>query len=151
MNESSERNIITISAEKIILKEGDTDYDMYKILKGNVELYSGYGTEYESLLGIIGPGACFGEFGLLLHKPAPYTAIAYSDIIVYKVSEEKIGEFIRDNQTNVLQMMKSMANSMMTMQTHINQLNEELDEKNKINKRIVGRNKEMLKRYIYNV
>ena len=39
---------------------------------------------------------------------------------------------------------------MKLMQSHINQLSSELDEKNKINKRILANNKEMLKRYLYN-
>ncbi|MCR5651653.1 MAG: cyclic nucleotide-binding domain-containing protein [Lachnospiraceae bacterium] len=146
----NEKSLITFSADSVIIKENEINPDMFKILKGNVELYSGYGTENEVFLGLLGKDACFGEFGLLLHKPSPYTVTAYSDVILYRVVEEKMSEFIRENHTSVLQMMKSMANTMMVLQSHINQLNEELNERNRVNKQIVGKNKEMLKRYIYN-
>ncbi len=75
---------------------------MYKIQKGNVEIYSGYGTENEVLLGLLGEGACFGEFGLLLHKPAIYTVIAYSSLILERVTEGTIGDFIQENHESVL-------------------------------------------------
>ncbi|SEL21156.1 Cyclic nucleotide-binding domain-containing protein [Butyrivibrio sp. ob235] len=143
-------SILTFHPDEIILREGEDSKDMFKILKGNAEVYLAHGTENETLLGLLGKGACFGEFGLLLHEKSPYTVIAYSDIIIYRVTEDKIDEFIRENHVNILQMMKSMASTMMLMQSHINQLSTELDEKNKVNKRIVGKNKEMLKRYIYN-
>ena len=149
-NQNNKGNFISYSADEIILREGEHSSDMYKILKGNVELYLSYGTENEVLLGIMRPGQCFGEFGLLLQMPAPYTAVAYSDLILYRVVEGKINEFIRDNQTNILQIMRSMANTMTVMQNHINQLSAELDEKNRINKQIIAANKEMLKRYYYN-
>lgn len=143
------RNIITFHSDDVVLREGEDSRDMYKILYGNVELYLAHGTENETLLGLLGKGACFGEFGLLLHEKSPYTAIAYSDLILYRVTEDKIGEFIRENHVNILQMMKGMANTMLLLQSHINQLTKELGEKNKVNKRIIANNKEVLKKYIY--
>ena len=145
-NES--KQVFTVSAGECILLEGDVNSDMFKILKGNAELYISYGTENEVLLGILGEGDCFGEFGLLLHKPAIYTVIAYSDMILFRVTEGRIGDFIQENHNSVLQIMRSMADTMMVMSHQITQLNEELDEKNKTNIRIVGKNKEMLKRYV---
>ncbi len=142
-------NIITLHSDDVVLREGEDNSDMFKILYGNVELYLAYGTENETLLGLLGKGACFGEFGLLLHEKSPYTVVAYSDLILYRVTEDKIGEFIRENHVNILQMMKGMANTMLLLQSHINQLTKELDEKNKVNKRIIANNKEVLKKYIY--
>ena len=144
------KKIISFRADDYVLREGENSEVMFKILRGNAEVYLSYGTENETLLGILGKGACFGEFGLLLHEKAPYTVKAYSDLILYCVTEDKIDEFIRENHVNILQIMKSMAGTMMLMQSHINQLSTELDEKTKVNKRILANNKEMLKRYIYN-
>lgn len=145
---NNKKQIITFSAGEFVLREGEINDEMFKILSGNVELYIGYGTENEVLLGILGKGDCFGEFGLLLHKPAIYTAIAYSDLILFKVTEGKIGDFIMENHASVLQIMRSMADTMLIMQHQLTQLNEELDEKNKTNMRIVGKNKELLRRYV---
>ena len=150
LTKSEKKHIYVIPAETMIIKEGETNLDMYKILEGNVEIYTGYGTENEKILGILGKGDCFGEFGLLLKKPAIYTAVAYSDLLLCRVTEEDIGTFIQENHTSILQMMRSMANTMMIMQHQINQLSEELDEKDKANRRIVGKNRELLKRYVLN-
>ncbi len=123
-----------IPKDTIILREGEKSRVMYKILKGHAEVYFGYGTETESLLGIIGEGSCFGEFGLLLNKPAIYTVIAYSDMLVLTVTEADIGEFIIENNKNILDIMKNMAGSMMSMRLQIEQLAKELDEQQVINK-----------------
>lgn len=151
MNDKADNrpNIISCHAGETIISEGEVNEDMFKILKGNVELYIGYGTEKESLLGILGKDACFGEFGLLLKKPSRYTVIAYSDIILYRVVDEKIDEFIRENHSSVLQIMRSMANTMDLMQNQINQLISDLEAEQTVNRRFVDRNKEMLKNYIY--
>lgn len=109
-----------------ILKEGEINLDMYKILRGHVEMYTGYGTENEVLLGLLGPGTCFGEFGILTKKPAIYTIIAYSDIKILRVTEELMMDFMKANPENVFQIMKNMANNMMRMQHQIGQLTTEI-------------------------
>ena len=131
----------------VILAEGDDDYTLYKILSGHAELYLGYGTKQEVLLGIIGPQACFGELGLLLKKPSLYTVKAYSDVCVVRVTEDMLGDFIRQNHSTIVHIMEKMAEMMMTMQHQISQLSYEVDEKNKVNRTIVGKNKELLKKY----
>ena len=145
----SKSSILALPSEEVVLREGEESNVMYKILSGNAEVYLGYSTENESLLGLLGKGSCFGEFGLLLHEKSPYTVIAYSDLVLYKVTEDKVGEFIRENHVNILNMMRSMAKTMLLMQSHITQLTQELDQRNKVNDRIINRNKDMLKRYIY--
>ena len=111
-----------------ILKEGEITLDMYKILKGHVEMYTGFGTENEVLLGLLGPGTCFGEFGILTKKPAIYTIIAYSNHKILRVTEELMMDFMKANPENVLQIMKNMANNMMRMQHQIGQLTTEIAE-----------------------
>ena len=111
-----------------ILKEGEINLDMYKILKGHVEMYTGFGTENEVLLGLLGPGTCFGEFGILTKKPAIYTIIAYSNLKILRVTEELMMDFMKANPENVLQIMKNMANNMMRMQHQIGQLTTEIAE-----------------------
>ncbi len=118
--------IYEIPAGTVILNEGETNMDMYKILTGHVEMYTGYGTDNEILIGILGPGACFGEFGILTEQPAIYTIIAFDNIRILRVTEGVMNDFIQENHDSVLQIMKNMANHMMRMQRQINQLSTEL-------------------------
>ena len=122
--------IYEIPEGTMILKEGETNLDMYKILSGNVEMYTGYGTKNEVLLGMLGPGSCFGEFGILTKQPAIYTIIAYSNLKVLRVTESLIMDFMKDNPDNVLKIMHNMANLMMKMQSQIEQLSTELNAAN---------------------
>lgn len=119
--------IVSFPAESLILKEGEINLDMYKIIQGKAEMYMGYGTENEILVGIIGPGACFGELGLLMQDPAIYTVIAYTDVYAIRVTEDRLGNFIQENNSSALQIMKNMARTMKIMQHQILSLNEELN------------------------
>ena len=116
----------------IILNEGEVNLDMYKVVSGHVEMYTGYGTENEILIGLLGPGTCFGEFGLLTGRPAIYTIITYSKTKILRVTEALMGDFIKENPESIMQIMKNMANNMMRMQHKINQLSNELAEANDI-------------------
>ena len=129
----SKPRIIEFAEGTVILKEGEVNLDMFKIIKGNAEVYVGYGTNHETLIGIIGPQACFGEFGLLLHKPAIYTIVAYSDTLAMRITEGEMGDFVQENHKNIIDIMRNMANIMMTMSVQIKMLLDELEEGKKPN------------------
>lgn len=118
--------LIIFPQDTVILREGEVNLDMYKIIKGHAELYSGYGTDQEVLLGIIGPQNCFGEFGLLLHKPAIYTVVSFSEIYALRITEGQMGDFVRENHKSIIDIMRNMSQTMMIMQQQIDLLAEEL-------------------------
>ncbi|MCR5790077.1 MAG: cyclic nucleotide-binding domain-containing protein [Lachnospiraceae bacterium] len=119
--------IVRFPAEETILREGETNANMYKIISGHAEVYVGYGTKYETLIGIIGPQRCFGEFGLLLHRPSIYTIIAFSDLMTLRITEDELVDFVRENQKNIIDIMRNMADTMMTMRYHIDLLIKEIE------------------------
>ena len=121
-----EPRIVKFTQDSVIMREGEVNPDMYKIIKGNAELYTGYQTPTESLLGIIGEQACFGEIGLLLEKPSPYTVIAYSDVYAMRITGDEIIDFITMNPRNIIDIMKNMAGSMMSMRLQIELLLKDL-------------------------
>ncbi|MBE5860796.1 MAG: Crp/Fnr family transcriptional regulator [Butyrivibrio sp.] len=131
---SNQNKIYEVPAGTVILNEGEINFDMYKIVSGHVEMYYGYGTENEVLLGILGPGTCFGEFGILTGQPAIYTIITYSNARILRVTEALMGNFIKENPENIMQIMKNMANNMLKMQHQIAQLSEEVAEAKKMPK-----------------
>ncbi len=126
MSEINSTRLVTFPKETMILKEGDEDYNMYKILRGNAEIYTGYGTDKEVILGIIGPQRCFGEFGLLQHSKAIYTVVSYTEVTVLRVAEGDIGEFIQGNHRNIIEIMRNMSRMMLIMQQQIDLLSDEL-------------------------
>ena len=122
----SDGKIIKFPRDSIIIREGEANPYMYKILQGNAELYTGFGTDNELLLGIIGPQSCFGEFGMLIGAPSIYTVAAYSDVYAMKVTAGEMGDFVRENHKNIIDIMKNMAHTMLIMQKQINLMSGEL-------------------------
>ena len=142
--------IVSFPAETLILKEGEVNLDMYKIIQGRAEMYVGYGTDQEVLLGIIGPGAVFGELGMLMQSPAIYTVIAYSDVYAIRVTEDRMGSFIQENHSTAIQIMKNMAKTMAIMQNQIMLLSEELSSYTKNDADSFEQVKKELLRNLYN-
>ncbi len=130
-------HIMEIKEGTEILMEGEVNLDMYKILTGHAEIYIGYGTEKETLIGIIGPQACFGEFGLLLSKPALYTVIAYSDMTIFRITEGEMGDFVQNNHRNIINIMRNMAQTMLIMRAQIDMLLDDIDNGRKPDQAIV--------------
>ncbi|MCR4807327.1 MAG: cyclic nucleotide-binding domain-containing protein [Lachnospiraceae bacterium] len=125
-----EAKILNYPAETVILKESDMCPDMFKIIRGNVEVYVGYGKKQETLIGILGEQDCFGEMGLLLHKPSVYTVVAYSDVSLLRITEGEMGDFVQTNHKNIIDIMRNMANTIMIMKFQVEMLVSELEEGN---------------------
>ena len=127
--------LMQVPAGTTILSEGELNLDMYKIVKGNAEVYMEYGTERETLIGIIGPQACFGELGLLIGKPAINTVIAYSDVLLLRITKGEIGDFVQENHKSIIGIMENMAYTMLKMRTQIDMLINDVNEGKKLDER----------------
>ena len=95
---------------------------MYKVLSGNVEVYSGFGTDRENILGILSEGDYFGEMGLLTGAPAIYTVIAYNNPLVLSVEKDDLFSYVKQNYSDLIAIMENMARSMLNMKKNIDLL-----------------------------
>lgn len=116
------------SEDEIIIREGKTYDEMYKIVSGRVALYLQYGTENEYLIGVMSDGKCFGEVSVLTGKPSPYTVVAVSDIMVMRIGADRFESFISQNLRNTAEIMKNMANSIVMLKANIGMMSEELTD-----------------------
>lgn len=98
------------SEDEVIIREGETYEEMYKIVSGRAALYLQYGTENEYLIGVLSDGKCFGEVSVLTGKPSPYSVVAISDIMVMRIGADRFESFISQNPRNTAEIMKNMAN-----------------------------------------
>lgn len=143
--------IMKFPQDSVILKEGEVNLDMYKIIKGNAELYTGYGTDREVLLGLIGPHSCFGEFGLLMGAPSIYTVVAFSDVYAMRITEGEMGDFVQENHKNIIDIMRNMASTMMVMQKQIDMLTDEIKNGTKPDEKLIKESQRNLRGYaVYN-
>ena len=122
--------VIKVPEGTVIMHEGEANMDMYKIISGNVELYRGYETKDEAIIGIKSKDDYFGEMGLLTGgKPAIYTVVTYSDVLLLRITEKDIDDFILKNHVDVLRIMQSMANSMYNIKFSMDMILDDMADK----------------------
>ena len=144
---NTDSRMFQVPAGTTILSEGENNLDMYKIVKGKAEMYVGYGTDHETLIGLIGENTCFGEFGLLLERPAIYTVIAYSDMLLLRITQGEMGDFVEQNHKNIIDIMRNMAQTILKMNKQISMLTNELNESARLGQQVQEEMRSTLKEY----
>lgn len=117
---------LQVPADTVIIREGEMNAEMYKIISGRAICNINYGNDDEYLLGSLNEGKTFGEYSLLTDNPGIYTVTAYSDMLLLRISRSDFESFIQMNAANSVNIMRNMAVMMNTMKANINMLNEEL-------------------------
>lgn len=117
---------IQVSADTVIIREGEKNDDMYKIISGRAICNINHGTDEEYLLGSLNEGKTFGEYSLLTDSPGIYTVTAYSDMLLLRISRSEFEDFIQMNAGNSVNIMRNMAVMMNMLKVNIDMLNGEL-------------------------
>ena len=117
---------VRVPAERVILREGNTNSEMYKIVSGRAICYLNYGTDDEYILGSLKEGKTFGEYSLLTGKPGIYTITAYTDMLLMRISRGEFTKFLEVNARNSVEIMQNMASMMNVMKVNIDMMNDEL-------------------------
>ena len=127
----SEATVFKYKSDEIILQQGDTDKNLYKVMSGSVALYINHGQVDEYLVGILSFPKCFGEMTILTGQPSYYTVVALSEATVLRVPESNFEAFIRGDHKNAMNIMKTMARNLSMVNMNMNLLIEELQELSK--------------------
>ena len=120
--------LMKIPEGTVILTEGEVNMDMYKIVSGCAEAYTGYGTDKESVLAILGKGQYFGEIGLLAQKPSVYTIVAYSELLVMRITMSELDEYIKNNHHDIYEIMAKMAETMYNMKYSLDMVMDDMQK-----------------------
>jgi len=142
--------MLTFHADDIIMKEGGTYEEMYKIISGSVAIYIRYGEKEEHLIGIYSKPKCFGETHVLSCQTSIYTVVAYDEVLLMRITKDSLEEFIRNNPRNAIDIMQNMVHTNMLMQKNINLLLDDLYDKQDINKKRTEEIKDKIKQYRMN-
>lgn len=117
---------VQIPADSVIIREGEMNTEMYKIISGRAICNINYGNDNEYLLGSLNEGKTFEEYSLLTDSPGIYTVTAYSDMLLLRISRSDFEDFIQMNAANSVNIMRNMASMMKVMRVNIDMLNGEL-------------------------
>lgn len=122
----AQASIMVYQEDDVIVKQGDPDKSLYKIISGKVALYMNYTKDNEYLMGIQTFPSCFGEMTILSGKPSLYTVVAITETKILRVPEENFESFIQDNPVNAVAIMKTMAKNISLLNMNIKMLTEEI-------------------------
>lgn len=111
----------------VIVKEGEIQTEMYKILSGKVAVYINYGEKNEYLLGVLSEQKCFGETCILCKKPSPYTIIAVYDVLAMRISEDEFDDFVQNNTKNATDIIKNLAREVVNLRWNLDMVIDELE------------------------
>lgn len=146
--ENKKARLYKYEEDSIIVREGEVPKEMYKILKGNVALYLNYGTAEEYFLGVYSEGRCFGELGVLYKQPSSYTAVAVNEVLMFKVAEDEMTDFLHNNANNALDIIKSLGREVLNLKENIEMLLDELAAGNENEKQTSQRLQSQLKKML---
>ena len=121
------RTKIRVFAEDdVVIKEGQTNTEMYKIVSGQAAIYFDYGKENEYLVGVLADGRCFGEIGLLTGKPSPFSVVAVTSLMLLGIGAEDFEGFIAEDPQKAADIMRNLAGTVVTMGANVNLLKDEM-------------------------
>lgn len=111
--------MIKVLQNEQIIKAGEINDLLYKVVSGSFAIYMNYGKEDEYLIGVLGKGKCFGEIGFLAEQESPYTIVANEDSLVFEVDKSHFREFIVNNPKNAIDIMTSTSKMVGLLQKHV--------------------------------
>jgi CRP-like cAMP-binding protein len=71
---------------EVLIQQGDEAHEIYYIVTGTVRIVANIGTAKEQLLNVIGPGSCFGDWGVVNRKPRGATCLTSTDAEVLLIN-----------------------------------------------------------------
>ncbi|MDI6777380.1 MAG: YhjD/YihY/BrkB family envelope integrity protein [Syntrophales bacterium] len=92
-----------------IFREGDTDQEMYYILRGKVQMEKKAG-QVRKLLAEMGPGEYFGEMAALIDAPRTASARTMEDSQVAVIDGNTFRNILRESEGVSLHMLKEFSN-----------------------------------------
>lgn len=119
-------NIRFFDEDDIVIPEGSTNTEMYRIISGKAAIYFDYGKDTEYLVGVISDGRCFGEIGFLTGKPNPFSVVAVTGLMLLGVTSDTFETFVSEEPQYAISIMENLANMVVTMGANINMLKDEM-------------------------
>ena len=89
-------------AGQIVFREGDEGKYLYMVVLGEVDIWTGYGTEKQQKLTTLYTNDFFGEMGLIDREPRSATAVVKADHTALEcIAEEDLGELIKTSPNTI--------------------------------------------------
>jgi len=85
--------LVCYAKNEVVIREGDSERDLYLLMKGNVKVETAIG-DGEMVLAQLARGAFFGEVALLTGRPRTATVTAQDEVQAVVIDGEQLAEFL---------------------------------------------------------
>ena len=104
-------NIRRCNQGEVIFREGEASAnEMFDVRLGRVGIFTGFGSEEETLLTELQAGKTFGEMGMVRNLPRSATAVSMEDgTELGIITWDMMGTYFREDSSRVIQIMQQMA------------------------------------------
>ena len=96
-------------AGEILFREGEIGSVMFRVLEGEVSVITGFRTENEKEIAVLGKGATFGELAVIDKDYRSATVIAKTDIKVMTVANSQLRHFLSSHPEEAMRILRSVS------------------------------------------
>jgi CRP-like cAMP-binding protein len=93
----------------VIIKEGDEDFRLFIVVRGEVDIVKAYGDKKEKHLHVFGPYSYFGEMSLIDGLKRSASAVAKTDVEVLSINQWDLRQEIRKNPDIAFELLKMLS------------------------------------------
>lgn len=107
--ENQRAKIQTFKRGEVVFQQRDTEKLLYKVLSGEVGIYSDYGDSNQLCLYRMQKDQCFGEMSILEDCPRSATAVAMEDVSLMVYPEQLMGSLLNQNPRFAMELMQTLS------------------------------------------
>lgn len=105
----------TFRSNEVIIKEGDTGDTFFRLVEGNVGVYTNYGKKEQFRVAFLKAGDYFGEMGMIDGSPRSATIVAERTVRVQELSQKDLDTLFDENPEEIYKFLKHLANKLQAM------------------------------------
>lgn len=113
----------TFRSGEVIIKEGEIGNTLFKLLDGNVGIYTEYGKKEQFRISFLKSGAFFGEMAIIEESPRSATVVAECSVKVLEIPGNELNALFEEKPEELYLFLKHLGNKVQNM---INDRNEAL-------------------------
>ncbi len=100
---------------EVIIREGEAGTTLFRLLSGNIGIYTEYGKKEQFRIAFLKSGGYFGEQAIIETSPRSATVVAECSVKVLEIPGNELTSFLKENPEELLIFLKHLASKVQNM------------------------------------
>ena len=105
----------TFKSGEVIIREGEAGTTLFRLLSGNIGIYTEYGKKEQFRIAFLKSGGYFGEQAIIETSPRSATVVAECSVKVLEIPGNELTSFLKENPEELLIFLKHLASKVQNM------------------------------------